>query len=101
VASSLLVKCSWYGADPYWGRVLSELGASGALIDPALVSIAYGGIVVCERGIAAAHDAAAVAAVMAARDLVVSADLGLGSGEAAVLTTDLGHGYIDENMGTS
>jgi glutamate N-acetyltransferase/amino-acid N-acetyltransferase len=101
VASSLLVKCSWYGADPYWGRVLSELGASGALVDPALVSIAYGGIVVCEHGIAAAHDAAAVAEVMARRELVVSADLGLGSGEAAVLTTDLGHGYIDENMGTS
>jgi glutamate N-acetyltransferase/amino-acid N-acetyltransferase len=101
VADSLLVKCSWFGADPYWGRILSELGASGAFIDPDLVSIAYGGIVVCEEGIAAAHDADAVAAVMAARELVVSADLHLGSGEAAVLSTDLGYGYIDENRGTS
>jgi glutamate N-acetyltransferase/amino-acid N-acetyltransferase len=57
--------------------------------------------VVCEEGIAAAHDADAVAAVMAARELVVTADLGLGAGEAAVLTTDLGYGYIDENKGTS
>ena len=29
------------------------------------------------------------------------ADLGLGDGEATVLTVDLTHGYIDENMGTS
>ena len=26
VAESQLVKCSWYGRDPYWGRVASELG---------------------------------------------------------------------------
>jgi glutamate N-acetyltransferase/amino-acid N-acetyltransferase len=101
VADSLLVKCSWFGCDPYWGRILSELGASGSFVDPDLVSIAYGGIVMCEHGIAAPHDAEAVAAVMAGRELVVAADLGLGSGEAAVLTTDLGYGYIDENKGTS
>ena len=34
VANSQLVQCSLNGADPYWGRILSELGASGALLDP-------------------------------------------------------------------
>ena len=29
VAESQLVKCSWYGEDPYWGRVASELGTAG------------------------------------------------------------------------
>ena len=29
VAESQLVKCSWYGRDPYWGRVASELGTAG------------------------------------------------------------------------
>ena len=29
VADSLLVKCSINGADPYWGRVASELGSAG------------------------------------------------------------------------
>ena len=33
-AGSQLVQCSLYGNDPYWGRVLSELGASGARFDP-------------------------------------------------------------------
>ena len=95
------MKCSLYGADPYWGRILSELGASGALIDPDRTSIAYNGHVVCREGIAAPHDADAVAASMQERRITIDCDLGLGTADATILTTDLGHGYIDENMGTS
>ncbi|MBA2438504.1 MAG: bifunctional glutamate N-acetyltransferase/amino-acid acetyltransferase ArgJ, partial [Acidimicrobiia bacterium] len=101
VAESQLCKCSWYGEDPYWGRIVSELGASGAAFDPDRVAVAYGGIVVCAGGVAAAHDAAAVATVMAGGRIVVAADLGLGSAAAEVLTCDLTPGYIDENMRTS
>jgi glutamate N-acetyltransferase/amino-acid N-acetyltransferase len=101
VADSLLVKCSLNGADPYWGRVVSELGTAGVAFDPDLVSVAYGGVVVCAGGVAAAHDAAAVAAHMAGRHVELRCDLGLGDGSAVVLTTDLGHGYIDENRTTS
>jgi glutamate N-acetyltransferase/amino-acid N-acetyltransferase len=102
VAQSQLVKCSLYGADPYWGRVLSELGASGAYLEPDRVDIAYGGVVVCRGGVAAIHAAAALAAVMAARDLEITCDLGgLGQGDATVTTVDLTPAYIDENMGTS
>ena len=42
--SSQLVQCSLNGDDPYWGRVLSELGASGAFLDPERVDIAYNGV---------------------------------------------------------
>ncbi|MCU1353098.1 MAG: Arginine biosynthesis bifunctional protein ArgJ, partial [Acidimicrobiales bacterium] len=42
-----------------------------------------------------------VAAHMSQRHLEIAADLGLGRGEATVLTNDLTHAYIDENMGTS
>ena len=45
--------------------------------------------------------AAAVAAHMAGRHIVLECDLGLGSGESVVLGTDLGYGYIDENRTTS
>ena len=34
VAESQLVKCSWYGKDPYWGRIASELGSAGIEFDP-------------------------------------------------------------------
>ncbi|HUR17463.1 MAG TPA: bifunctional glutamate N-acetyltransferase/amino-acid acetyltransferase ArgJ [Acidimicrobiales bacterium] len=101
VAQSRLVQCSLYGEDPYWGRVVSELGSSGAAFDVDKVSVAYGGIVVCRGGVACDHDEPAVAAHMAGRDISISADLGLGAGQAAIVFTDLGPGYIAENMTTS
>jgi len=101
VADSLLVKCSLNGEDPYWGRVVSELGSAGVAFDLDRVSVAYGGVTVCQNGVAAAHDGAAVAAHMAGRNILLTCDLGLGTGQGVVLTTDLGYGYIDENRTTS
>lgn len=101
VADSALCKCSWYGADPYWGRVASELGASGARFEPSRLRITYGGVVVADGGITVDHDAAAVAAHMATDRIDLVCDLGLGPGRAQILTNDLTHAYIDENMGTS
>jgi len=101
VAASLLVKCSLNGADPYWGRVVSELGASGAVIDPDRISVSYGAVEVCRYGVGVAHDEAAVAAHMRGDRVRITCDLGIGAGQGEVLTTDLGYGYIDENRGTS
>ncbi|MBU3701635.1 MAG: bifunctional glutamate N-acetyltransferase/amino-acid acetyltransferase ArgJ [Acidimicrobiia bacterium] len=101
VSRSNLVKCSWYGCDPYWGRIASDLGSCGIPFDPARLTVSYGGIVVCRGAVDSEHDEAAVAAHMQGRHLDVVADLGLGDGTATILTNDLTHAYIDENMGTS
>ena len=101
VAGSMLVKCSVNGADPYWGRVLSELGSAGVAFEADKVVISYGDVVVCRHGVAAAHDDGAVRAHMAGTQIAVLCDLGVGEGSGAVLGTDLGHGYIDENRTTS
>ena len=101
VAESQLVQCSLHGADPYWGRIVSELGSSGAAFDLDLVSVAYGGVVVARDGVAVDHDAAKVKAHLDGRMVEVLADLGLGDGQATFLTTDLSPAYIAENMRTS
>jgi len=101
VAESQLVKCSWYGKDPYWGRIASDLGSAGIAFDPDKISVRYGDHLVAAGGVSVDHDAAALAAYMDERHLEVTADLGLGRGEATVLTNDLTHAYVDENMGTS
>jgi glutamate N-acetyltransferase/amino-acid N-acetyltransferase len=101
VADSQLVKCSWYGGDPYWGRVASDLGTAGVELDPGALTIAYGGTVVTRGCVPVDHDAAAVAAHMAGEHLDLHCDLGVGHGRARILTNDLAHGYIDENRGTS
>jgi glutamate N-acetyltransferase/amino-acid N-acetyltransferase len=101
VAESQLAKCSWFGEDPYWGRVASDLGTAGVKLDPAEMAIAYGGTVVSRGCVAVGHDAAAVAEHMAGDYLELQCDLGVGDGQARILTNDLTYGYIDENKGTS
>jgi glutamate N-acetyltransferase / amino-acid N-acetyltransferase len=101
VAGSQLVQCSLNGSDPYWGRIISELGASGVPLAANSIDIAYNGVVVCRDSVAAAHDPHELAAAMAGRDIEIRCDLKLGMGEARVLTTDLSHAYIDENRRTS
>jgi glutamate N-acetyltransferase/amino-acid N-acetyltransferase len=101
VAESQLVKCSWYGKDPYWGRIASELGTAGISFEADKLTVRYGDLVVAEHGVTAAVDAASMAAYMDQEQLVVTAHLGLGDGRARILTNDLTHAYIDENMGTS
>jgi glutamate N-acetyltransferase/amino-acid N-acetyltransferase len=101
VAESQLVKCSLYGEDPYWGRVVSELGSAGVSFDPDRVTVAYNGVVACEQGVAAPTELGRLKEAMASRVIELAADLGLGTGRGAVLTNDLSHAYIDENMRTS
>ena len=101
VAESQLVQCSLNGGDPYWGRVLSELGVSGASFDPEQVEIAYGDVTVCRDGVQAEHDAAQLGKVMNERSITLTCDLNAGSEQATMRTTDLSHAYIDENRRTS
>jgi glutamate N-acetyltransferase/amino-acid N-acetyltransferase len=101
LATSLLVKCSFYGNDPYWGRVLSELGVAGVALNTDAVTVAYGGHVV-SRGLAPAHhDQAAVRAAVESAEVTLTCNLGAGTASAWVITNDLTHAYVDENMGTS
>ena len=63
--------------------------------------VSYGATTVVEAGVGVAHDDKAAVAHLSGRDVEISCDLGLGTGTASVLATDLGHGYVDENMRTS
>ena len=101
VAESQLAKCSWFGGDAYWGRVASDLGTAGVKLDLGELTIAYGDTVVSRGCVGVEHDADAVAEHMAGEYLELRCDLGVGDGDARVLTNDLAHGYIDENKGTS
>ena len=72
------MKCSWYGQDPYWGRVASELGTAGITFEPDKLTVRYGDLVVAEGGVTAPVDEQALAAYMAQEHLEVTAHLGLG-----------------------
>jgi glutamate N-acetyltransferase/amino-acid N-acetyltransferase len=101
IAENNLVKCSWYGSDPYWGRLLAAAGSAGIDFESERSAVAYGGIRVAEAGAPLAHDVGAVADHMKNQIVAIEVDLGLGSGTAGVIGIDLGPGYIKENSVTS
>lgn len=101
IVRNQLIKCSWYGGDPYWGRLLGEVGAAGVAFEPDRAGVSYGGVRVAEGGAAAAHDAAALARHMAGEEIEVEVSLGLGEGRGRAVGVDLGPGYIKENAATS
>jgi len=97
IANSPLVKTAVFGADANWGRVAMALGKSGAAVDPDRVRITFAGVLSCEGGTAVAFDEDAAAAALGADEITIEVDLGLGSGEATVLTCDLTYDYVRIN----
>ncbi|HEX8239006.1 MAG TPA: bifunctional glutamate N-acetyltransferase/amino-acid acetyltransferase ArgJ [Allosphingosinicella sp.] len=101
IAENNLVKCSWYGGDPYWGRLLAAAGSAGIAFEAEKAVVAYGGTVVSRAGTNAEHDGEAVARHMKGERIEIEVALGLGTGRAQVIGIDLGPGYIKENSRTS
>lgn len=98
VARDSLVKTALFGSDPNWGRVLASVGMVPFTLDPARISVSFNGSPVCIDG-AGAPGAREVD--LSGPDIHVVVDLGLGDAEASVRTTDLSHGYVEENSAYS
>ena len=99
IANSCLVKCSWVGGDPNWGRIMDSVGYSTAKIREELVDIYYDGIVAVKNGMASKTPLIKLQEVVAKSKFVITVDLHLGSAEYNVFTTDLSTRYVELNMG--
>ena len=101
IVENNLVKCSWYGGDPYWGRLMAAAGSAGVDLNVAKSKVAYGGVVVARAGVAIEHDGQALTEHMMSDEVEIEVHLGAGNGTAKMIGIDLGPGYIKENSKTS
>jgi glutamate N-acetyltransferase/amino-acid N-acetyltransferase len=98
VARDSLVKTAMFGADPNWGRIAAAAGYADAALDPDRLDVTINGVLLCHGGVAAG-DRSAVD--LTGPDVLVEVGLGLGDGVAEIRTTDLSHGYVEENSAYS
>ncbi len=123
VISSSLVKAAIHGRDPNWGRIAGAAGnavvaeafileaaglspavAAGragrpAAVDPDTMRIAIAGHLAYDgqQGGPAAIDRTAASLAMAAEDVLIRLDLGLGDGTGEAFGCPLTEGYVKEN----
>jgi glutamate N-acetyltransferase/amino-acid N-acetyltransferase len=98
VANSMLVKCSWNGGDPNWGRVMHAIGYSRvARLREEMIDIYFDGLIAARGGLYAGTPIEELKRVTAKRDFTVTIDLNLGSADYHVYTSDLSQEYVEFN----
>jgi glutamate N-acetyltransferase/amino-acid N-acetyltransferase len=97
IATSALVKTALFGKDANWGRVLMAAGSAPynggyAEVDVDRMTLSYNGSVVLEQGAPSGLEPDVSGATCK-----IGLDLGLGSGSASYLTSDLSYDYVRIN----
>jgi len=97
VCKSALVKSSWNGGDPNWGRILHAVGYSRARIREELVDIHIGGKAACLGGLQADTPMDQLRAAVAEPEFNITISLNQGDADYTMYSSDLSPEYIDFN----
>jgi glutamate N-acetyltransferase/amino-acid N-acetyltransferase len=98
VANSLLVKTSWVGEYPNWGRIMDALGYSDAKVDEERVEIRYDDRLAAKNGVVADTPLSDLKRIQRKKAFTLNIDLHLGKGEAVVYTCNCTEEYVRINM---
>jgi glutamate N-acetyltransferase/amino-acid N-acetyltransferase len=97
IGNSLLVKSSWFGEDPNWGRVLDAAGYARAGLCEEKVDLFYDDAPVLQHGVAQNQHLARWKEIVRRPCFRVALDLRLGAGSYRLLASDLTEGYVNYN----
>jgi glutamate N-acetyltransferase/amino-acid N-acetyltransferase len=97
IATSPLVKTAAFGRDPNWGRVLAAAGSAPfnggfAHVETERLSVSFDGAPVFVRG-----EPTGARPALGGSAVAIDLDLGLGTGVAAYLASDLTYDYVKLN----
>jgi len=97
VCKSALVKSSWNGGDPNWGRIIHAVGYSRARIREELVDISIGGKTACVGGLQAETPMDQLRDAVAAPEFEIVINLNQGAADYTMYSSDLSPEYVDFN----
>src|SRR5204863_5770650 len=101
VANSSLVKTSWFGGDPNWGRILDALGYSPAMIIEDKIDLGYSRpgekkiTYALKKGAPTTVPFATLVKLVSEKEFDLHMFLNLGRSQAVVYTCDLTEDYVD------
>jgi glutamate N-acetyltransferase/amino-acid N-acetyltransferase len=105
VGNSALVKTSWHGGDPNWGRIIDALGYSAAKVVEERVDIAYSApgvkkiIYSLKKGRPTRTTFKSLCSAVAPTEFDLHINLNLGKAKAVLYAADLSEQYVDFNKG--
>jgi glutamate N-acetyltransferase/amino-acid N-acetyltransferase len=105
VANSTLVKTSWFGGDPNWGRILCAMGYSNAKVNEAKVDVGYSSpgktkITFAVRGGQPTRvGLRTLGAIVSQPEFDLHIFLNAGRRDCVVYTSDLTEEYVEFNKG--
>jgi glutamate N-acetyltransferase/amino-acid N-acetyltransferase len=105
VTNSSLVKTSWNGGDPNWGRIIAAIGYSPAKVVEDKVDIGYSTpagrkiIWSLKRGQPTRAGFEELCAAVAPKEFDLHINLNLGKASAVMYASDLSEEYVDFNKG--
>ena len=105
VANSSLVRTSWFGGDPNWGRILGALGYSPAEVVEEKIDVAYSApasaklLYALKKGQPTKTSFDALCKMTAQKEFDLHIHLNLGPAGAIIYAADLTEEYVDFNKG--
>jgi len=105
VTNSALVKTSWHGGDPNWGRIIDAIGYSAAEVVEDRIDIGYSApdgkrvLWSLKRGQPTSASFKDLCAAVSPSEFELHIRLNLGRAEAVMYATDLTEEYVDFNKG--
>jgi glutamate N-acetyltransferase/amino-acid N-acetyltransferase len=105
IANSSLVRTSWLGGDPNWGRILCALGYSKAHVDESTVDVGYAPtgnrkiLFAFRRGRPTNVALKKLASITSEPEFDLHVDLHRGRGEFVIYAADLTEDYVALNKG--
>jgi glutamate N-acetyltransferase/amino-acid N-acetyltransferase len=105
VANSPLVKTSWHGGDPNWGRIIDAIGYSVAKVVEEKIDIGYSALDgkkilwSLKRGQPTKATFQQLCQAVAPKEFELHINLNLGSADAVMYAADLTEAYVDFNKG--